>query len=164
MSPFPAPRETEPAPLSFDALSAAGAALADAALKGASPLTRDADITTAYLSPSPELHGAGAGELQVGYSDGITTRFDVTYDGNIIERRAAVAFVFVLEAAESEVKATFAHDNAAEALTDHAQIALDRAFSGGHPYRLEYVSSPHATALRRTGGDADYSMRPMEDR
>jgi hypothetical protein len=93
-------KEHNPIPPSFDVLSAVGKAIEDAALKGASPLTRGPDIMGIKLSPSPEIFGAQCGVLEVDYSDGKTLTFDVDVQGEIVPRKYAYAYAAVLETDE----------------------------------------------------------------
>jgi hypothetical protein len=120
-------RDADPAqnpdPLTFDCMSAAGKAICDAAL-GAGLIARGTfeevtQILGVKLSPSPELHGAGSGVLEVDYADGQTRTFDVAPDGAITARLRAF---IVTETEQFRVMAE-SREDALELLTDQGTDA-----------------------------------------
>lgn len=149
-----------PNPLAHDALVAVSNALALAAI-GRGPLVRWeqgtdhlAEIMGAKLSPSPELHGAGAGVLEIDYQDGTTRTFDVSSTGDIERRRYAYAVAAVIETDEPRPD-----ENGGEQWHDAVLRHIGRALPSGFPGEVVYCSTPQPRPLN-TG---EYDVRPEND-
>lgn len=130
-----------PAAPSFDALSAAGVALADGALK-AGPLASPHDIMGARLSPSPELHGQTAAVLEIDYADGSTRTWDIDAAGTLTPRRYAFAVALVFESDDPRPPEGW-------------DLALDDVL----PADCRSISQAHPVTRRADGG---YMVRPVD--
>lgn len=143
--------EENPIPLTFDVLSAVGRAIQDAALKGASPLTRGPDIMGTKLSPNPELFGAGCGVLEVDYQDGRTLTFDVDSLGQIEARKYAYAY-----AAAFETNEPLSEDQMETVLSFISDTFMN---SQEIEASIEFASTPRRVPVR-TG---DYAIQPCQE-
>jgi hypothetical protein len=147
--------EQNPSPLSHDALAAVGTAL-EAAARGDGPLTRARSdwgraIMGSKLSPSPELHGHGAGTLEVDYADGTTRTFDVSMLGEIEPRRYAYALAAVIET--DEPRGVSGASGADEEWFDNALSRIAHALPAGFPGEVVYASTPQPIPVKADGYD-----------
>jgi hypothetical protein len=156
-----------PHPLTHDALASVGTAL-EAAARGDGPLTRAIEghpnnanvgnpiqIMGAKLSPSPELHGAGAGTLEVDYQDGTTRTFDVDAMGALTPRKYAYAMAVVIETDEP-LPSPLELDDWETRVLDHAGNMLPSGFPGS----VEFASTPKPCEYRPHD---DYDVQPRDD-